>query len=310
MKIDNGLSKLGKITFSGTDNGLVTMTETADFDMKRFKFHLDLYNKHAALENLSEEGKVDTDIMDRAVTNINMLNHYVSGQETSEYTIQIPSYMVHAFEVDYKNGAQKYKKQRERAKNLTDIRRQVMETEALLSKVDTTSARNLEHLNELHNMYIEHKHIIRNFYYSPSRLKQKRAYELQKRKYTDRLCSNERRYATSSRKTELTIFAGDRGLVQAIYKNGTGRLRTINGAFICDNPSFVSVQAKKAVKGIDNLSAMEIGLSGLASLLFDAIFPQIDPQASQPNTDKFKTNAASFFTANEDRPAVDDSNIS
>ncbi|ORE08787.1 hypothetical protein BCV72DRAFT_322859 [Rhizopus microsporus var. microsporus] len=288
MKIDNGLSKLGKITFSGTDNGLVTMTETADFDMKRFKFHLDLYNKHAALENLSEEGK---------------------------------PYRVHAFEVDYKNGAQKYKKQRERAKNLTDIRRQVMETEALLSKVDTTSARNLEHLNELHNMYIEHKHIIRNFYYSPSRLKQKRAYELQKRKYTDRLCSNERRYATSSRKTELTIFAGDRGLgigsqikgymrCGAIYKNGTGRLRTINGAFICDNPSFVSVQAKKAVKGIDNLSAMEIGLSGLASLLFDAIFPQIDPQASQPNTDKFKTNAASFFTANEDRPAVDDSNIS
>ncbi|ORE11475.1 hypothetical protein BCV72DRAFT_197766, partial [Rhizopus microsporus var. microsporus] len=51
-----------------------------------------------------------------------------------------------------------------------------------------------------------------NFYYSPSRLKQKRAYELQKRKYTARLCSDERRYATSSRKMKPIMFVGDRGL--------------------------------------------------------------------------------------------------
>ena len=74
------------------------------------------------------------------------------------------------------------------------------------------SVRNLEHLNELHNTYIEHKHIIWNFYYSPSRLKQKRVYELQKRKYADRLCSDERRYATSSRKAKPIMFVGDRGL--------------------------------------------------------------------------------------------------
>ncbi|RCH93264.1 hypothetical protein CU097_012979 [Rhizopus azygosporus] len=36
MKIDNGLLKSDKITFLGTDNGLVTMTETVGFDMKRF----------------------------------------------------------------------------------------------------------------------------------------------------------------------------------------------------------------------------------------------------------------------------------
>ncbi|ORE01445.1 hypothetical protein BCV72DRAFT_236348 [Rhizopus microsporus var. microsporus] len=219
MKIDNGLLKLGKITFSGTDNGHATMTETVGFDMKRFKFHLDLYNKCFALENMSEERNVDADIIDRAVININTLNHYVSEQETSESTIQMSPYMqlpkpykVHASEVDYKNGAQKYIKQLELAKNTTDIGRQVVEAEVLLSKVDTTSARKLEHLNELHNTYIEHKHIIRNFYYLSSRLKQKRAYELQKRKYTDRLCSDERRYATFSRKVKPIMFVGDRGL--------------------------------------------------------------------------------------------------
>ncbi|CEG79989.1 hypothetical protein RMATCC62417_14389 [Rhizopus microsporus] len=154
------------------------MTETVGFDMKRIKFHLDLYNKYSALENLSEEGNVDADIMDRAITNINMLNHYVSEQETSESTIQMSPYIqlsklckVHASEVDYKNGAQKYRKQLEYAKNTTEIEREMMEAETLLRKVDTISARNLEHLNELHNTYIEHKHIKRNFYYLPSRLK-------------------------------------------------------------------------------------------------------------------------------------------
>ncbi|CAO3668667.1 unnamed protein product [Rhizopus microsporus] len=170
-----------------------------------------------------------------------------------------------------------------------------------------------------------------------SRLKQKRVYELQKRKYADRLCSDERRYATSSRKAKPIMFVGDCGLgigsrikgymrygghwkplklnlytsvcitskhntfqtciyyfqklshsVQTVYKNGARRLRAINGAFICDNPNCVSVQAKKAVKGRGTLSAMEIGLSGLATLLFNATFPQFDPQVSQSNTDEFK----------------------
>ncbi|ORE02002.1 hypothetical protein BCV72DRAFT_235454 [Rhizopus microsporus var. microsporus] len=182
MKIDNGLLKSGKITFLGTDNGLVTTIETVGFDMKRFKFHLYLYNKYSALENLSDEGNVDVDIMDRAVININMLNHYVSEQETSGSTIQMSPYMqlpkpykTHASEVDYKNGAQKYIKQLELAKNTTDIGRQVVEAEVLLSK-------------------------------------QKRAYELQKRKYTERLCSDERRYATSSTNVKLIMLVGSRGL--------------------------------------------------------------------------------------------------
>ncbi|KAL4213693.1 hypothetical protein AB4K20DRAFT_1975175 [Rhizopus microsporus] len=165
--------------------------------------------------------------------------------------------------------------------------------------------RNLEHLNELHNTYIEHKHIIQYFYYSP---------KLQKRKYTDRLCSDKRKYATSSRKVKPITFVGGCGLgigsrikgymrygghwkplKRRLYtSNGARRLRTINGAFICDNPNCVSVQAKKAVKGRGTLSAMEIGLSGLATLLFDATFPQFDPQASQSNTDKFQ-NECRFF---------------
>ncbi|ORE22154.1 hypothetical protein BCV71DRAFT_271918 [Rhizopus microsporus] len=129
-----------------------------------------------------------------------------------------------------------------------------------------------------------------------------------------RLCSDKRKYATSSRKVKPITFVGGCGLgigsrikgymrygghwkplKRRLYtSNGARRLRTINGAFICDNPNCVSVQAKKAVKGRGTLSAMEIGLSGLATLLFDATFPQFDPQASQSNTDKFQ-NECRFF---------------
>ncbi|CEG79069.1 hypothetical protein RMATCC62417_13582 [Rhizopus microsporus] len=98
--------------------------------------------------------------------------------------------------------------------------------------------------------------------------------------------------------------------VRTVHRNGASRLRTVNGAFVCENPSCVSVQAKKAVKRRDTMSAMAIGLSGLATLLFGENFPQFDPIVSQSNTDKFKANATSFFSANEDRPVVNDSNAS
>ncbi|CEG81944.1 hypothetical protein RMATCC62417_16081 [Rhizopus microsporus] len=128
IKIGNSLLKSSKITLSSTDNRLVTMSETVGFDMKSFKLHLGLYNKYSALENLSEENNADIDTMELTVANINMLNYYVSEQETSDSTIQMsrPPYMqlprpfkVLASEVDYKNGAQKYRKQLERAEKTT-----------------------------------------------------------------------------------------------------------------------------------------------------------------------------------------------
>ncbi|RCH89595.1 hypothetical protein CU097_009212 [Rhizopus azygosporus] len=262
-------------------------------------------------ENLSEEGNVDIDIMDRAVTNINMLNHYISEQETSESTIQMSPYMqlpkpykVHGSEVNYKNGTQKYRKQFERAKNTTDIGRQVMETEALLSKVDTTNERRYATSSKKVKliMFIDGRGLdigprIKGYMRYGGHWK-----PLKHSLYTSVCITNE--YNTSQ--TCIYCFQKLSHQVQTVYKNGTRRLRTTNGAFICDNLSCVSVQAKKAVKGRDTLSAMIIGLSSLTTLLFDATFPQLDSQVSQSNTNKFKTNAASFFTANEDWPAVDD----
>ena len=44
FRIDDGLLKPDTVTFSGTDNGLVTMTETVGMSLDRFEFHLKLYN--------------------------------------------------------------------------------------------------------------------------------------------------------------------------------------------------------------------------------------------------------------------------
>jgi hypothetical protein len=44
-KVDRDFLISDKLKFSGTDNGLITMTETVPFSLSRFRFHLDLYNK-------------------------------------------------------------------------------------------------------------------------------------------------------------------------------------------------------------------------------------------------------------------------
>jgi hypothetical protein len=38
------------IFFDSTDNGLVNMTETASFDINRFKNHIELYSYYSVLE--------------------------------------------------------------------------------------------------------------------------------------------------------------------------------------------------------------------------------------------------------------------
>lgn len=53
VRLDPTLHDSPNMRFSGTDNGIVTMTETSRFDMQRFRFHLKLANKFEALKGLS-----------------------------------------------------------------------------------------------------------------------------------------------------------------------------------------------------------------------------------------------------------------
>ncbi|KAI8886750.1 hypothetical protein K501DRAFT_269526 [Backusella circina FSU 941] len=44
-----------KKSYSGTNNGLVTMTETVGFTAERFENHIDLYNRYAVLKDDLDE---------------------------------------------------------------------------------------------------------------------------------------------------------------------------------------------------------------------------------------------------------------
>ncbi|ORE22848.1 hypothetical protein BCV71DRAFT_284282, partial [Rhizopus microsporus] len=65
-------------------------------------------------------------------------------------------------------------------------------------------------------------------------------------------------------------------------KNITGntKLKAVSGTFQYVNPDCPSVLAGKSIHARDSLRAMAIGLSGLATLLFGATFPQFDPKRS------------------------------
>lgn len=47
------------IVFSGTDNGIVTMTITVGLTLHRFKLHLELYNIYDALSDTDDKHSMD-----------------------------------------------------------------------------------------------------------------------------------------------------------------------------------------------------------------------------------------------------------
>ncbi|KAG2204708.1 hypothetical protein INT47_012004 [Mucor saturninus] len=54
----------GKIAFSGTDDGLISMTDTVSASLDRFKFHLQLYNKFSALTEDAHAKESQLDLLE------------------------------------------------------------------------------------------------------------------------------------------------------------------------------------------------------------------------------------------------------
>jgi hypothetical protein len=55
MRLYNEGDNPNGFTFSGTDNGIVTMTETVGFCIDRFKYHLALHNRYSPLATEASE---------------------------------------------------------------------------------------------------------------------------------------------------------------------------------------------------------------------------------------------------------------
>ncbi|CEG77272.1 hypothetical protein RMATCC62417_12056 [Rhizopus microsporus] len=330
FKLDDTQSDLTNFAFSGTDNGLVTMTETAKLSLDQFKFHLKLYNRYSALTE-------------------NTTRFQASAEEAAFFKFAKP-FKLHASDIAYGSGAIKLRAKLQRTKKTKA--KVISEIEAKLRECSFQEIRSIEELNNWYNGRITHQDVLRDFYYSRQGIRQLRTYELQKRKYIDRLCSQEQSYVTSNSKKPSIMFMGDSGLCfgssikgyqryggywkpikYSLYtsvcitseyntsqtcifcfkkllhpkrsttnKNGRINLKNVNSAFVYVNPSCPSVKADQNTHARDTLSAVAVGLSGMATLLLGTTFPQFNRNISSSQTDQFNQLAAAFCTGNAVEP--------
>ncbi|CEG83428.1 hypothetical protein RMATCC62417_17350 [Rhizopus microsporus] len=312
-----------EFVFSGTDNGLKTMTSTVPLTMKRFKFHLELRNKYKALEDANgckEEAQ-------------KIVSKYSSEESDANSFLQLPSSMaIKAGDIDIGSGYYNVRRKLEKTKKSTEGKA-VQAIENNLSKLDLKLATSVEQAMNIHQQHVSNRLALRNFYSSKKRVKLKRTCEMQSDRFRRRLCAKERTFLIGKKVKGKSrpcpvMFIGDRGtgvgstikgyrryggkwkqcmhgmninLDHPIHRKvikGKNIKTKVKGSFLCRNPDCVLVSNKKAAKPRDNLSALAIGLSGLCSLLFQETFPELSAKISHYNTD-FINKTASFLNTRE-----------
>ncbi|KAG1265047.1 hypothetical protein G6F68_003892 [Rhizopus microsporus] len=257
--------------FSGTDNGLKTMTSTVPLIMKRFKFHLELRNKYKALE--------DTNGCKEEAPKI--VSKYSSNESRANSFLQLPSSMaIKAGDIDIGSGYYNVRRKLEKSKEVN--RRQSK------SQIETNVRNAKRPLS---------KTLVR---------KRKSVFDRQERRYGEkwRQCMhgmNINVCITNENVTSQTCMYCFSKLDHPIYRkiDKDKDIRTkVKGSFLCRNSDCVLISNKKAIKSRDNLSALAIGLSGLCNLLFQETFPELSAKISHCNTE-FINKTASFLNARE-----------
>ncbi|CEP14831.1 hypothetical protein [Parasitella parasitica] len=277
-----------KLVSSGTDNGVVNVTETVAFGVDRLKYHLRLYNHFQVLQD--ENGT------------------FMEENKDAQFQELPRSFKIRSAEIPQQSGLAR----------LTILGQQVANYEADLSQsIGIQHCSTFGKLETAFDQYSQAKTSVRKFYHSKSNAKKKRRYELAKGKYYDRLAAKERRFTHAS--TPI-MFIGDRGhAVVSPFKGHLrfgghwkelchsrytptlitnehnssqtclwcfsklshpytaldGQVKMTNGSFICLN---AACPQKYVVMSRDRLSALAIGLAGAAQLMLGYTFPCFDPK--------------------------------
>ncbi|CEP18690.1 hypothetical protein [Parasitella parasitica] len=177
MKLDNSVD-LEAVAFGGTDNGLVTMSETSRFDMARFKFHLSLHNRFQILDNTEGTTSASDDLED------------LDGKKNLSI---LKTHKIKASQIDHESGAKNLRRNLEKAKKLKRSQDGFTINE-IEQKLAIVGAENQDDLKE-----------------NRKSLKEERFYSLQRRKCLDRFCAAERRYVASQVQRSSILFVGNRG---------------------------------------------------------------------------------------------------
>ncbi|GAA5803126.1 hypothetical protein HPULCUR_008601 [Helicostylum pulchrum] len=317
LKMDEELLN-GNLCMSGTDTGIMTMTETCKLDLKKFKHHLKLYNRYDALENeeVTEEDKV---------------------------MAYIPKTMkIYSKDIQYRSGGKSAQVNLLKKKKRGEQGQRIVEIEKELYESSLWTATSIDDLTNKYSKHDGYKENLRDFYYSKSMVKQRRRSKLslQQRKFVGNKSKSimfigDRGYgvgsnikghikyggkwkpAIHSRYTSVRITNDhhtsqtclfcygklDHPLKTVVSKNGKVSLRSIKGTFVCNNKKCLLQKLSATHKARDAVSALAIGLSGTASLILDIAFPSSDPNTSQSKTERFKNTAVAFLKRNASRPA-------
>jgi hypothetical protein len=121
-------------TFSGTENGLVSMTSTVSFSLHRFRFHLELSNRYHALADSSD---ISVDILEK--------------YKDQNYLNLPKSRIIKSKEIQVSSGAWKRSKMLERKKKATEEGKEISRIEKEMSD---SSLKHVTNILDLQTIYV------------------------------------------------------------------------------------------------------------------------------------------------------------
>lgn len=164
--------------FSGTDNGIIKMSTTTVFDLNRYKFYLNLYNRYQVLQEAE-----------------------VNVENGCEY-LNLPkkTLVINSADIDAGCSHRKVRKKLERAKRITEEGKEVAKIEKKLSESPVTTKNNtLSQYKNLFDLYNLHSEQLQLFYSSKKRSNILRSKEIQEKRFLDSLVDSERRSIVSGK---------------------------------------------------------------------------------------------------------------
>ncbi|KAI9478497.1 MAG: hypothetical protein EXX96DRAFT_637658 [Benjaminiella poitrasii] len=162
-------SALEDFIFSGTDNGIKTMTETVALTLQRYNYHLDLYR---------------------------LYNSDNSSGERKGYKFQaLPRSMnIYSKDVDLGTGEAYMRRWRNQRKKKSKNGQECCIHEEKFANLSFKTADTIDDVFFLHKQHIQYTEKLRNYYYSNAYINKRRTSEITSRRFKDRLASRERNF--------------------------------------------------------------------------------------------------------------------
>ena len=238
-------------------------------------------------------------------------------------------------EINQQSGLATYTASLVKKKKRTTLGHQVLQSEQFLSECSLHQSANTNELDSNYREHEQCRETIRSLYYSNSQCKKRRRLELSKTKHHDRVAASERKSSNNHKKPIMFVGDRGHGVGSRIKGHqkfgGTwkqelhgrytptlitneynssqtclfcfhklshpmvavkDKVKATNGSFVCLNaqcPNAYTVVCR------DQVSALAIGLAGLASLLFGVTFPCFDEHPNRVKRDEFNQSALSFL---------------